>query len=120
MPRALALLGSVALAVAGAASPAAAQSSAQMPPGFERIEHVIVVYLENHSFDNLFGLFPGAEGLAQARGKSLQVDRDGKPYKTLPPVFDAYKKPPGIDTRFPEALPNRPFLIDRYVGQDMK
>jgi phospholipase C len=30
------------------------------------IDHVIVIYLENRSFDNLYGAFPGAEGLAQA------------------------------------------------------
>jgi phospholipase C len=35
--------------------------------GLEQIDHLIVIYLENHSFDNLYGLFPGAEGLANAR-----------------------------------------------------
>ena len=26
------------------------------------INHVVVLYLENHSFDNLYGEFPGANG----------------------------------------------------------
>src|SRR5262249_57669541 len=25
------------------------------------VEHIIVIYLENHSFDNLFGFFPNAD-----------------------------------------------------------
>jgi phospholipase C len=121
MPRSLALVSAAAFATIGAVQPATAQTAAPaMPPGFQRIEHVIVIYLENHSFDNLFGLFPGAEGLKQAGAKARQVDREGKPYQTLPVVFDAYKKPPGPDPRFPAELPNKPFLIDKYVPQDMK
>ena len=30
------------------------------------IDNLIVIHLENHSFDNLYGLFPGADGLANA------------------------------------------------------
>src|ERR1700688_1437960 len=83
-----------ALALAGASLPAMAQSTSNAPPGFGRIEHVIVVYMENHSFDNLFGDFPGADGRANAGTAAIPVDRDGTPYKTLPPVFNAYAKPP--------------------------
>jgi phospholipase C len=100
--------------------PAAAQSASAGPQGLERIQHIIVVYLENHSFDNLFGNFPGANGLAKAGAAARQVDRDGTPYAKLPPVNDASKKPPGPDPRFPAALANRPFLIDRYVTQSDK
>ena len=114
-----------ALAVAlGLAAPAFAQTAAAPtaapPKGLERLQHIIVVYLENHSFDNLFGRFPGANGLTNAGATARQVDRDGKPYATLPAVTDAYKKPPGPDPRFPAALPNRPFLIDKYVKQSDK
>ncbi len=58
--------------------PAAAQSASAGPQGLERIQHIIVVYLENHSFDNLFGNFPGANGLAKAGAAPRQVDRDGR------------------------------------------
>ena len=34
------------------------------PPAINPIEHVVVIMLENHSFDNLFGQFPGANGVA--------------------------------------------------------
>ncbi|MBV9521679.1 MAG: acid phosphatase [Alphaproteobacteria bacterium] len=98
--------------------PVVAQSAAPIPRDLERIQHVIVVYLENHSFDNLFGDFPGANGRQRAGKSAAQVDADGKPYRTLPAPYDAYKKPPGPDERFPADLANRPFLIDRFVAQD--
>src|SRR5437899_11531795 len=31
-----------------------------------RIKHVVFVLLENHSFDNIFGRFPGADGATEA------------------------------------------------------
>ena len=88
------------------------------PEGLDRIDHVIVIYLENRSFDNLFGNFPGADGLQNADKTAVQVDKDGLPYKTLPRVMDASKTPPQPDLRFPQELPNRPFPIDRYIGQE--
>ena len=36
--------------------------------GLERLNHIVVVVLENWSFDSLYGQFPGASGLAQAEG----------------------------------------------------
>jgi phospholipase C len=46
------------------------------------VNHIIVIYLENRSFDNLYGFFPGADGLANAGATATQVDGDGKPYDT--------------------------------------
>jgi phospholipase C len=95
--------------------PAIAQAA-----GMDKLEHIIVIYLENRSFDNLFGTFPGANGLQNASGTSFQVDKDGVPYKILPRVMDTSKKPPEPDLRFPANLPNAPFLIDRYISlQDL-
>jgi len=34
--------------------------------GIEGIENIVVIYAENRSFDNLYGTFPGANGLSQA------------------------------------------------------
>src|SRR5262245_25266901 len=50
-----------------------------------RIGHIIVIYEENHSFDNYFGRFPGADGIANAGAAAIQVDKQGEPYATLPP-----------------------------------
>jgi phospholipase C len=68
------------------------------------------------SFDNLFGKFPGANGLANAGDKSIQVGPDGKSYKFLPTTMNTNLKPPNVDKRFPTQLPNRPFQINRFVS----
>ena len=34
--------------------------------GLEKIAHIIVIDAENRSFDHLYGLFPGANGIANA------------------------------------------------------
>ena len=81
------------------------------PPraGIERLDHIVVIYAENRSFDNLYGSFPGADGLANATAAQYtQVDRDGKPLATLPPVW----KGKDADPAFPKDLPNKPFRID--------
>ncbi|ANI90559.1 acid phosphatase [Arachidicoccus ginsenosidimutans] len=77
------------------------------------VNHVVVIYLENHSFDNLFGQFPGANGLSNASKEMItQVDSTGKPYDTLPPVMGYMS--------FPKNLPNTYFNIDQYVPADLE
>src|SRR5258708_9493856 len=49
-------------------------------PELRHIKHIVVIYQENWSFDSLYGLFPGANGLAQSSPKSLnQTDRFDQP-----------------------------------------
>ena len=86
------------------------------PVGLDRIEHIVVIYLENRSFDNLFGLFPGANGLTDAKNVLPQVDEYGRPYKTLPPVMSRKQN----DNRFPAHLSNNPFDISPYVKPNKK
>jgi phospholipase C len=65
-----------------------APAAVAAPPGYDRVQTVVVIYAENRSFDNLYGTFPGANGLANATAESsLQLDRDGKPLRGLPPVW---------------------------------
>ncbi len=79
--------------------------------GLEKIEHVVVIYAENRSFDHLYGLFPGADGIAQATAEQrTQLDRDGTPLAHLPPVWKQGTREP--DPRFPRQLPNGPFRLD--------
>ena len=75
----------------------------------DRIEHIVVIYAENRSFDNLYGLFPGANGIANATpAQYTQVDRDGKPLANLPPVWKGKDPDPGVSARPAEqAVPHR-------------
>jgi phospholipase C len=113
----------VAAGLAGAhAFPASAQEATPVPdemnPADAPIDHIIVIFSENHTFDNLYGLFDGANGLLQPAAVIPQVDTNGEVYETLPQPYDPGASPPGPDTRFPEALPNAPFMINEYVSPD--
>lgn len=48
------------VAVAAAPEPRAVAAA---PSGINKIQHVVVIMQENHSFDNYFGTFPGADGI---------------------------------------------------------
>jgi acid phosphatase len=79
--------------------------------GLDKLEHIVVIYAENRSFDHLYGLFPGANGLTRATPEqTLQVDHDGQLMASLPPVWKTGTTEP--DPRFPRVLPNKPFRID--------
>jgi phospholipase C len=85
-----------------------ARAPAANDAALQRVKTVVVIFAENHSFDNLYGLFPGADGVANATAEqATQIDHDGKPLKELI-VFGSDGKP---DPRFPR-MPNRPFRID--------
>jgi len=118
------LLALAALALASGAAPFApvvvsAQTSGQAS-GIDKINHVIVIYQENWSFDGLYGSFPGANGLSNAGDAVKQVDKNGQPYPTLPQPINSNLKPPGPDTRFPADLPVAPFDVSQYVAPNDK
>ncbi|HEY2758915.1 MAG TPA: acid phosphatase, partial [Pseudolabrys sp.] len=100
-------------------------AQAQSPrTGLSAIDTVVVIYAENRSFDNLYGLFPGANGLQNVTPEnSTQVDRDGSVLKELPPVWDgltAKGVTPPVTQAQTEHLPNKPFAIDDPQGFDTK
>ena len=79
--------------------------------GLQRLGHVVVIVLENWSFDSLYAEFDGAEGLAGAMRAAPQQDpTTGQPYAALPET----------ESHLPAGLPNTPFALDPYlgVGQD--
>jgi len=73
--------------------------------GLERLNHIVVVVLENWSFDSLYGQFPGASGLTQAQSAPPQLDVTGVPFQTLPQT----------ESHLPQTLSNGPFALDTYV-----
>jgi len=83
------------------------------PIEVDKVKHVVVIYLENHSFDNLYGTFAGANGLSNATAAQItQVDATGTPYVFLPAITGT--------SAFPLNLPNTLFNIDQYVPNDQK
>ncbi|HUC41208.1 MAG TPA: alkaline phosphatase family protein, partial [Gemmatimonadales bacterium] len=76
-----------------------------------RLQHLVVIYLENRSFDNLYGEFAGADGLSNAAATSTQVDATGTAFATLPQVSGS---------PFPATLPNAPFPIEDYVAANLR
>ncbi len=110
-------------ALAAAASLGAAHAAdAPAPRGIDRIDTLVVIYAENRSFDNLYGFFPGANGLQHVpRAKYVQRDRDGTVMTELPRIWSgltAAGVTPPVTEAMTAHLPNRPFAIDDAKGFD--
>ncbi|MEP6619986.1 MAG: alkaline phosphatase family protein [bacterium] len=71
-----------------------------------KVNHVVVIYLENRGFDNTYGEFAGAEGLTAAANAPKQISATGTAYATLPQV---------AGQPYPLTLANAPFDIAQYV-----
>jgi phospholipase C len=52
------------------------------PPAAIPIKHVVVVVKENHTFDNYFGSFPGADGISQIQTSSGTITPPRAPDRT--------------------------------------
>src|SRR4051795_3694213 len=49
-----------------------------------RVKHIVVIYEENHSFDNLYGGWEGVRGLSDAGpAQATQVNQAGVPFACL-------------------------------------
>ena len=97
-----------------------AGAAAAQGAGLDRIRTVVVIYAENRSFDNLYGHFPGANGIQDLKPEDArQIDRDGAPLKELPPVWNgltAKGVTPVVSQAQTEHLPNALFAIDDPQG----
>ena len=92
------------------------------PTGLDAITNVVVIYAENRSFDNLFGKYPGANGLNTAAAKAIkQLDRDGSVLPVLPPAWGgltaAGQTPTVTQLQTTNVWPNAPFQIDAPTDQ---
>ncbi len=117
---------SVLVLVAVAVVPAggAAASGAGSDP-LSRVNHIVVIYQENHSFDNLYGGWEKVNGLGDApRRRTTQVTQAGTPYGCLlqndvnltsPPLSARCTGTTPTGTEFSSHFRNRPFTIDDYI-----
>ncbi len=79
-----------------------------------RINHLVVIYEENHSFDNLYGSFEDANGLDDASDTSMtQIDmKTGRPFTGCLPQTD-----PLLASK---CIANGPFDITQFIPADKK
>ncbi|GAB4058080.1 acid phosphatase [Uliginosibacterium sediminicola] len=92
-----------------------------------RIKHVVVIYLENRSFNNLFADFPGVQRpMSQLSTLQYgQLDRNGQPLATLPKIWaglvPSSQTLGGKTYQIGEAkisgLPNAPFALKDAEGE---
>jgi acid phosphatase len=118
------------IAVAGALTAIPATSYANDShddDGLQGIKHIVVIYQENHSFDNLFGGWERVNGLSQAAtsGKQSQVAIDGTTLPCLPQNDVNLASPTPLaatchgvagTTTVDSAFTNQPFRIDNFIG----
>ncbi|MGI8588730.1 MAG: alkaline phosphatase family protein [Chloroflexia bacterium] len=113
-------MGTLMAALVAILLPSARVTASGPAAGLGRINHIIVIYQENWSFDSLYGEFPGVNGLNNATSSPPQVDKQGTVYASFPPPADPTTKPPVPDTRFPTSLPVQPYDIARYAPPNTK
>ena len=92
--------------------------------GLAKINHVVVIYEENHSFDNLYGAWEGVNGRANADpAQTIQIGQGGVPYSCLlqndvnlaSPQLPATCTDTTTGMSFSSAFSNQPFSIEAYI-----
>src|SRR5258708_27979652 len=106
-----------------AAGPALA--SADVSPqqkALNDINHIVVIYEENHSFDNLYGGWEGVNGLAGAdAAHTTQIGQDGSAYSCLLQNHVNLTVPPLAPTCRPTShFANQPFGVDANIPASTK
>jgi acid phosphatase len=92
-----------------------------------KINHIVVIYEENHSFDNLYGGWEGVNGRSNAdAAHTIQVGQSGTPYSCLlqndvnlaSPQLSASCADTTTATPFGSHFVNAPFSIETYLPKD--
>lgn len=103
-----------------ASSPFVAARGDDDGDALNKINHIVVIYQENHSFDNLYGGWEGVNGLRRAGVP--QVDQAGAVYDCLKQNDVNLTSPPLAATctdaahGFSSAFVNAPFRIDSVIA----
>src|SRR2546423_13786417 len=64
------------------------------PPVVIPIKHVVIVVKENHTFDNYFGSFPGADGISQIQTSSGPLAPPRAPARTSRDLSHTHSRAP--------------------------
>jgi len=103
-----------------ATGPGLTAAQASVETKFAGINHIVVIYEENHSFDNLYGGWEGVNGRANATpGQMAQVRQNGVIYSCLLQNDVNLKSPPQpadcVDGTITSHFTNQPFNIGTYI-----
>src|SRR5262249_54958285 len=91
------------------------------------VKHIVVIYEENHSFDNLYGGWEGVNGLSRAdKAHTTQVNQSGTPFSCLmqndlnlaPPALPGTCTDSTTGASFTSAFTNAPFAITDQIPLD--
>jgi acid phosphatase len=108
------------------AMPAAGSESNRGDSSLNNINHIVVIYEENHSFDNLYGSWEGVNGRHNApAAKTLQIKENGTTYNCLLqndvnlasvlPANCSDTTGTPANTGFTSHFTNAPFSIEAYI-----
>src|ERR1700737_971625 len=124
LKRALAAAGVLVTAAVARAATATAKESSPL----SKINHFVIVYQENHSFDNLYGGWEGVDALNNASSHSSQVNQGGAKFNcllqndvnlTVPPLSsncsDSTTATPFTSHFFNNNVSVNWFAIDSYI-----
>jgi acid phosphatase len=119
----LALAGIALIAVVATGGAGAARGDDQL----QKINHIVVIYEENHSFDNLYGGWEGVNGLANADAlHTTQIGQAGAAYQCLLQNDVNLTSPPLSATctnttpPFASHFVNAPFSIEQSIPKDAR
>src|SRR5437867_3585474 len=112
------------LATILAMGPGLATAQAE-PTGLGAINHIVVIYEENHSFDNLYGGWEGVNGLANANAaNTTQIRQAGTPFLCLQQNDVNLTSPPQqadcVGEAYSSHFTNQPFEIGAYIPSDAR
>jgi acid phosphatase len=110
-----------------AATLVGASGAKNAPNKLSKVDHIVVIYEENHSFDNLYGGWEGVNGIQNAdAAHTIQVNQAGNPFSCLLQNDVNLTAPNPLPTTcndatigsaaFGSAFSNTPFLIDSIIA----
>ena len=108
---------------------AAGKSEARDESALNKIQHIVVVYEENHSFDNLYGGWEGVDGRSNAEAvRTVQVGQGGTPFTCLLLNDVNLTSPPlsgdctdtTTSSLFTSHFTNTPFSIEAFIPKTAK
>ncbi len=102
--------------IPGGANLASSGGTTQLPPTQSAVKRIIVVILQNSSFDHLFGTFPGAEGIRPGVPGYSQLDASGN---TVTPFLLTNLAPKALpEGRIPYLADIDNGLMDKYAATE--